>query len=200
MADMQLEQIINAAIDDSDISLSDIPSIDLYMDQIITLIQEKYALNKRFPEDKLLTKTMINNYSKERIIKPVKGKKYSREHIVQMLMIYTLKNTLTIPEIKSVFDGVYSKDGFDSESLLHCYEEFVEEKRNMRGICSEMVTSIIEKRKINTAENQDLLIALLEVTALSTYLKNIAQGIIDNYFPVSSGKNDKKHGASGALK
>ena len=45
----------------------DIPSIDLYMDQIMTLFDIHLENNKRFENDKLLTKTMINNYSKQPI-------------------------------------------------------------------------------------------------------------------------------------
>ncbi|WP_350448909.1 DUF1836 domain-containing protein, partial [Streptococcus pseudopneumoniae] len=78
------------------------PSIDLYMDQIISLIDNKLSANKRFESDKILTKTMINNYSKEGLIKPVKGKKYTKEQILQMIIIYSMKNKLTIQEIKRI--------------------------------------------------------------------------------------------------
>ncbi|MBF9672487.1 DUF1836 domain-containing protein, partial [Streptococcus pseudopneumoniae] len=85
-----------------DITSNDIPSIDLYMDQIISLIDNKLSANKRFESDKILTKTMINNYSKEGLIKPVKGKKYTKEQILQMIIIYSMKNKLTIQEIKRI--------------------------------------------------------------------------------------------------
>ena len=42
----------------------EIPSIRLYMDQVTTFIEERLAPLKRRPQDKLLTKTMINNYAK----------------------------------------------------------------------------------------------------------------------------------------
>ena len=145
MSGYQLEQIVNKAVSDSDIRLSDIPAIDLYIDQIITLINEKYEPGKRFPDDKILTKTMINNYSKEGLIKPVKGKKYSREHIVQMLMIYAMKNTLTIPEIKSVFEGIYKGEDFDNGNLLESYEEFIDEKLKLREMCESMFSALAEK-------------------------------------------------------
>ena len=185
------EEIIKAALDDKDIHIADIPNIDLYMDQIITLIEGKYSSNKRFDNDKLLTKTMINNYSKEGLIKPIKGKKYSREHIVQMLMIYSMKNTLSIQEIKSVFAGIYSEEGFDSQALQRCYEGFLEEKQQIREMSQEMVSSFMEKADINMEDKQELLVALMGITALSSYMKNIAQGIIDQYFPVPLKKKEK---------
>ena len=42
----------------------DIPNIDLYMDQVTTFMDEHLKTSKRYPEDKILTKTMINNYAK----------------------------------------------------------------------------------------------------------------------------------------
>ena len=69
----------------SDISSEQIPSLDLYIDQIMTLFEVELSDNKRYEDDKVLTKTMVNNYSKAGILKPIKGKKYSKEHILQML-------------------------------------------------------------------------------------------------------------------
>ena len=72
------DEILEQAFRDADLQAADVPRIDLYMDQILTLVDEGLARNKRLPDDKLLTKTMVNNYSKERLIMPVRGKKYSR--------------------------------------------------------------------------------------------------------------------------
>nr|WP_249026357.1 DUF1836 domain-containing protein [Thomasclavelia cocleata] len=75
MEKLELIEIIDKVVNKSDLKASDIPSLDLYMDQIMTLFEEHLQDNKRYNEDKLLTKTMINNYTKAGIIKPVKGKK-----------------------------------------------------------------------------------------------------------------------------
>ena len=58
-----------------DILLSDIPNLDLYMDQVITLFENGLKGSKRSEQDKILTKTMINNYSKDKILIPIKNKK-----------------------------------------------------------------------------------------------------------------------------
>ena len=73
-----LENIIEKESHKSTITSKDIPDLDLYMDQIMTLFETNLNDNKRYKDDKLLTKTMINNYSKAGIIKPVKGKKYTK--------------------------------------------------------------------------------------------------------------------------
>ena len=60
------------------INLNEIPDLDLYMDQVITLFENKLSNGKRFDDDKLLTKTMINNYAKDKLLQPITNKKYSR--------------------------------------------------------------------------------------------------------------------------
>ena len=96
MTQTELETIIHQVASQSHLSSDDIPDLDLYIDQIITLFDQKLENNKRYEDDKLLTKTMVNNYSKAKVITPIKGKKYSKEQIISMLMIYQLKNSLSV--------------------------------------------------------------------------------------------------------
>ena len=69
----------------------DIPNIELYMDQVTTFMDRQLEGCKRTPEDKILTKTMINNYSKNHLLPPSNKKKYSKEHIILLIYIYYLK-------------------------------------------------------------------------------------------------------------
>ena len=55
-----------------------LPNIDLYMDQVTTFMEEQLASTKRHPEDKILTKTMINNYAKNRLLPSPEKKRYSK--------------------------------------------------------------------------------------------------------------------------
>ena len=71
MNQLELSEIIDKVVNKSDLTTKDIPSLDLYMDQIMTLFDDHLADNKRHEDDKLLTKTMINNYSKEGLLKPI---------------------------------------------------------------------------------------------------------------------------------
>ena len=99
-------EIVRKILQRSDVHADAIPSLDLYIDQIITLLDQELGDNKRNEKDKILTKTMVNNYSKQGILKPIKGKKYSKDHIIQMLIIYSLKNTLSIEEIKRILQPI----------------------------------------------------------------------------------------------
>lgn len=178
----ELKDLITETFMDEDIIPEKIPNIDLYMDQIITIFDENLKENKRFEDDKLLTKTMINNYSKEGVIKPIKGKKYTREHIIQMLMVYNMKNTLTIQEIKRVISSVYQDEFFTAENLEECYRQFLTFKQIERDTVPQAIREMFKQSPINLEEKSDLLVLLLSMSAMSMYMKRMAENIIDRYF------------------
>lgn len=86
-----------------------IPSIDLYMDQITSFMDTQLADSKRHDDDKLLTKTMINNYTKNDLLPPPNKKKYSKEHLLTLILIYYLKNILSINDIQTVLNPITDK-------------------------------------------------------------------------------------------
>lgn len=84
----------------------DIPQIDLYMDQVIQLFEQVFGETKRHDEDKIMTKTMINNYAKGGLLFPIHNKRYSKEHIMLIALIYELKGVLSISDIKAALSGM----------------------------------------------------------------------------------------------
>ena len=103
----------------------DIPNIDLYMDQVTTFMEEHLNASKRHDEDKVLTKTMINNYAKNDLLPPPVKKKYSKEHVLVMIFIYYFKNIISIKDIETLLSPITEKY-FKNEpdfSLTDIYEE-----------------------------------------------------------------------------
>ena len=99
-----------------------IPNIDLYMDQITSFMDDQLEMTKRRDDDKLLTKTMINNYTKNDLLPPPIKKKYSKEHLLCLIFIYHLKNILCISDIQTVLNPITdryfgNKDGFNMEDI-----------------------------------------------------------------------------------
>ncbi len=86
-----------------------IPNIDLYMDQITSFMDTQLADSKRHDEDKLLTKTMINNYTKNDLLPPPIKKKYSKEHLLTLILIYYMKNILSINDIQTILNPITDK-------------------------------------------------------------------------------------------
>lgn len=101
----------------------DIPNIDLYMDQVTTFMDKNFRRISRYPqEDKVMTKTMINNYAKNNLLPPPVKKKYSREHILVLIFIYYYKGILSINDIQTLLGPVTEKffntdEGFDIQSV-----------------------------------------------------------------------------------
>lgn len=87
----------------------ELPNIDLYMDQVTTFMDQQLGSSKRYEEDKILTKTMINNYAKSNLLPPPIKKKYSKEHMLMLIFIYYFKNILTISDIESVLNPISKK-------------------------------------------------------------------------------------------
>ena len=83
-----------------------IPYIDIYMDQVTGFMEEHLRRVKRHEDDKILTKTMINNYTKARILPPPEKKKYSREHMFMLLFIYYYKGILSLDDLKVILEDV----------------------------------------------------------------------------------------------
>ena len=91
----------------SHIRLDKIPEIDLYMDQVTTFMDKKLRNTTRDPEhDKILTKTMINNYAKNDLLPPPVKKKYSKEHVLLLIFIYYYKNILSITDIQTLLQPI----------------------------------------------------------------------------------------------
>ncbi len=110
----------------------DIPDIPLYMDQVTSLMDSKLEDCKRYPEDKILTKTMINNYTKNKMIPPPDKKKYSKEHLIFLLYVYYLKDFLSIDDIAKVLRPL-EKSHFleeDDLSMTEIYERVIDLERS----------------------------------------------------------------------
>ncbi len=128
----------------------DIPNIDLYMDQVTTFMNEHLASTKRYPDDKILTKTMINNYAKNDLLPPPEKKKYTKEHLLTMIFIYYFKGILSIGDIQSILKPITAKylSGSDGLSLTAIYQEVFGLEKDEASILARDIT-----RKFNTSSN-----------------------------------------------
>lgn len=124
----------------------EIPDIDLYMDQVTTFMEEHLQSSKRYPEDKILTKTMINNYAKNRLLPSPEKKKYSKEHMLLLIYIYYYKGILSIGDIQSLLEPLTEKY-FRADGPLNMqsiYEEVFSLEKNQ---VEKMKADVIEKYK-----------------------------------------------------
>ena len=112
------------------------------MDQLTTFMMEQLESSKRLPEDKILTKTMINNYAKNQLLPPPEKKKYSKEHILLLIFIYYFKSFLSISDIQSLLSPLtdkyfHTKNPLDLKDI---YSELFSLEKEQVGILKKDLT------------------------------------------------------------
>lgn len=145
------------------ITMEDIPAIDLYMDQVIQLFDQKFSETKRNKEEKILTKTMINNYAKDKLFIPIKNKKYSKEHLILISLIFQLKGGLSINDIKTTLVGLNEGIQLGNLDLEKFYASFL-------NLAMKNVTSFNEEVKSHW---QDVIEEMGGVAEEDSYLKKV---------------------------
>jgi len=157
-----------------------IPTIDLYMDQVIQLFDATYSESLRNDDEKVLTKTMINNYAKGKLFIPIKNKKYSKDHIMLISLIYQLKGALSIKDIKSVLEPVNEKIGTKDFQLENFYTSWVEiQQKNARNFLEEMKSHEVEVEKQEPAEVDKLILLIASLSNMSNAYRKAAELLVD---------------------
>ena len=180
------------AVDSIDlIAPADIPNIDLYMDQVTTFMDEHLKQHRRRSEDKILTKTMINNYAKNNLLPPPEKKKYSREHLMLLIFIYYYKGILSLQDIRSILEPIgeryyHSGSGLDIGDL---YEEIIrmdrDRHKDFREEVNDMVDNAADYFQDAEGEEREFLRVLSMINMLSFDVfarKMLIEKLIDRYF------------------
>ena len=132
----------------------DIPNIELYMDQVTSFMDEQLSSSKRYDDDKILTKTMINNYAKNDLLPPPIKKKYSKEHVLVLIFIYYYKGILSINDIQTLLQPIttqffQTEEEFDITSVYD--EVFGLEKEQIDALKKD----VMEKYEYSTKTFED---------------------------------------------
>ncbi len=185
---------ISKVLDSYDIvPIETIPNIDLYMDQVTTFIESALSGCKRNKNDKILTKTMINNYAKAKIFPPPLKKKYTKNHIMLLIMIYHLKSILSISDISRLLKPVTEEltKNVQSPLLEMIYSDFVElQNQNQKNIAMVLENNYIENTiaspQYHNYENETIqnIIVVLQLVIQSNTEKRIAEKILDAHFSI----------------
>ncbi|WP_024614089.1 DUF1836 domain-containing protein [Clostridium sp. Ade.TY] len=193
MKNKELNELIDELHLENNIKLDEIPEIDLYMDQVIQLFEGKYNEAKRNEEDKVLTKTMINNYAKGKLLMPIKNKKYSKEHLILMSLIYNLKGALSLSDIKSSVNNIV--ENFDNEEKCHLreiYRNYLNQYNN--DIESFKEDALIKEKSIKEEVKEDndfeeKFLLLCSMVNMSNMYRRLSEKLIDEFF--CEGDSDK---------
>ena len=183
------------------IKSEDIPNIDLYMDQVTSFMEKALKSTKRYPDDKILTKTMINNYAKNDLLLPPVKKKYSKEHLLVLTFIYYFKSLMSIGDIEKLLTPITEKY-FHSEgdlNITHIYDEVCAFDKGRTNILQDDIKSAFEASKESFAdaaeEDKDLLqfFSFICILSLDVYVKKLLiEKLIDTVAEDSSEENQKE--------
>lgn len=184
------------------IKAADIPNIDLYMDQVTTFMEKRLKSTTRSPEDKILTKTMINNYAKNDLLPPPIKKKYSKEHILLLIFIYYYKGILSINDIQTLLNPLTTKYFHTNESinLEHIYEEvFSLEQTEVEHLKEDIVKKFAlsqETFKDVPKEDQEVLqlFSFISMLSYDAYVKRLLiEKMVDSFKAATSKDDSAKH-------
>lgn len=183
------------------IKSEDIPNIDLYMDQVTSFMEKALKSTKRYPDDKILTKTMINNYAKNDLLPPPVKKKYSKEHLLVLTFIYYFKSLMSIGDIEKLLTPITGKY-FHSEgdlNITHIYDEVCAFDKGRTNILQDDIKSAFEASKESFSdaaeEDKDLLqfFSFICILSLDVYVKKLLiEKLIDTVAEDSSEENQKE--------
>ena len=187
----------------------DIPNIDLYMDQVTTFMEKELASSKRHEDDKILTKTMINNYAKNNLLPSPVKKKYSKEHIYILTFIYYFKNILSISDIQKMLNPLTEKffDEGSKPDLDYIYKEIFSMESSLARPLSKDIFAKSEQASnaftdVKDDDDREFLqfFSLVCLLSFDVYMKkNMIESLIDDYSakhapkqPEKPDKTDKK--------
>lgn len=163
---MEQKDLLGVSVPNAVIESADIPSIHLYMDQITTFIDEKLAPLKRYPEDKILTKTMINNYAKAKLFPPPVKKQYTKNHLMLLILIYHLKAVLTLGDIEKLLAPV-------NQVLLQDPDS---------NVVEQLYSRFVAMQKGAAPDSEEPILLVLNLVLRANGQKRLAERLIDTRF------------------
>ena len=197
-----LRELLDRLKEISYVQPDELPNIDLYMDQVTTFMDHHLASSKRYEEDKLLTKTMINNYTKNDLLPSPNKKKYSKDHMYLLILIYYLKSVLSITDIQSILKPLNEKffEGAGEVPFEKIYEEiFAIQKAQSDVVAKDLARKWKAVQgtydEVKSKEQQEFLrkLSLICMLSFDVYMKKqIIEQIIDKEFAPLTAEADEK--------
>lgn len=108
----------------------ELPRIELYLDQVIGILNDTLAPFFEYGEDKIITGAMVNNYVKHKVIEAPVKKRYNQTHLCCLFIICILKKVFSMTEISELFE-------------MHGYTEQIE--KNYNHFCQELEWALTMK-------------------------------------------------------
>lgn len=201
---IDIEDLLNSIKESLDrieyIRAEDIPDIALYMDQVTTFMESHLRTSTRNPSgDKILTKTMINNYAKNDLLPPPSKKKYSKDHVLLLIFIYYYKGILSISDIQELLKPITERffENGEEYDLSRVYEEVFGLEREQKDV---LKADVEEKFRIAQETFEDApedereflkVFSFICMLSFDVYVKKLLiEKMLDGF--VGKGKEEKR--------
>lgn len=187
---MQIEELLDFLNNTeflNQIESEKIPNINLYMDQALSFMNENLDHFKRNSKDKILTKSMINNYVKNELIPKPENKKYYPQHIISLIYIFYLKQILSLDDVKLIMNQ-YEENHFN-ESINELYKAFLSSEQTEALKLEDDLEVLAKNIYESYSEFDDDEIIFLFIMLLSSRA-NIYKVIIEKLTDRLSGRKD----------
>ena len=160
------------------------PDIELYMDQVVTFLDRQLSIYKLGEDDKIVTPSMINNYTKDGVVPRAESKKYSREHIALILMVVSLKKVLSMPDLSNLLHGFeINKD----EKIEQFYNKFLEYQKNAISKSTLEIKKFLEKSSDEDQSGENVLKDLALELSVQSHINCVLAEHILNIVSKTSG-------------
>lgn len=187
-----VKKTIEEFIENGAMSKSDFPEMELYMDQAAGFMDKKLEIYKVGSKENVITKTMIGNYVKNKMLPRPNNKKYNKDHLIFLTFIYYLKNTFQMDEIEKLMKPIV--DNYNSEfeekiDLSMIYDKVGKiQEQDRADLLQNTMDSIADiKSKLNKSDvvDDDILEMFMLIVNLSMkadFERFLAQKLLHEYF------------------
>lgn len=168
MNNNEILDIINNTYIDKSIHYDNIPNLDLYMEQVLTFLNKEFEQYKINSNEKIYTKSMINNYVKSKLLSKPINKKYSPNHVAELIIIFYLKQILSIEDIKDLSDNTFNKDNIKDiyEIFTNYSTKYVE---NTKEETTNYIKELDSDNKITNLNDKIFVLIGILISKANTY-------------------------------
>lgn len=192
---MRYEEFVKNTIEEyvskGKINANDFPEMEIYMDQAETFLNKELGVYKKNEKDKVVTKTMIGNYVKHNMMPRPVNKKYSKDHLIMLSLIYYLKGTFQMEEIEKIVHPLienYNSEFDDKIDLPALYEGILGIQAKEQESLAQSVTNMIEKSKYHLRETElsdddmlELFMLIVNLSMKADAQKFLAHKLLQEY-------------------
>jgi hypothetical protein len=203
---MRYEEFVKNMLEDyisgGKISGNDFPDMEIYMDQAETFLNRELVIYKKSEKDKVITKTMIGNYVKHNMLPRPVNKKYSKDHMILLTLIFYLKGTFQMEEIEKIVKPLienYNSEFDEKIDMTALYNGILAVQEKEQELLAQSINGMIEESKHQLKETElsdddmlELFMLIVNLSMKADAQKFLAHKLLQEYIMKPKQKKQKE--------